>query len=131
MTDDERAIRTLVDTWMAASRDGDTATVLSLMADDVIFMVPGHPPFGKEAFRAASEAMTKVRIDGRSHIQEIQILGEWAYLRNYLEVTMTPPDGGRPLRRTGHTLTILRKTAEGRWVLARDANLLTAEPDGA
>jgi ketosteroid isomerase-like protein len=38
---------------MAASRAGDTATVLSLMADDVIFRVPGREPFGKEAFAAS------------------------------------------------------------------------------
>jgi len=41
MTDDERAIRELVATWMAASKAGDTATVLSLIADDAVFMVVG------------------------------------------------------------------------------------------
>lgn len=38
---------------------------------------------------------------------------------------MTPP-GGAPLRRSGYTLTILRKEADGQWRLARDANLLAA-----
>ena len=33
---------------------------------------------------------------------------------------MTPP-GGEPPRRAGYTLTILRKEADGRWRLARDA----------
>ena len=42
ITNDERAIRDLVATWMAASRAGDTAKVLSLMADDVIFQGPGR-----------------------------------------------------------------------------------------
>jgi uncharacterized protein (TIGR02246 family) len=54
-TDNERAIRNLIETWMAASKAGDLATVLSLMTDDVIFMVPGKEPFGKEAFAKASE----------------------------------------------------------------------------
>jgi ketosteroid isomerase-like protein len=36
---------------------------------------------------------------------------------------MTPP-GGKPVRRAGYTLTILRKEPDGRWRLARDANLL-------
>ena len=39
---------------------------------------------------------------------------------------MTPP-GGKPMRRAGYTLTILRKEADGRWLLARDANLLTPQ----
>jgi len=37
---------------------------------------------------------------------------------------MTPP-GGEAVRRAGYTLTLLRKEADGRWRLARDANLLT------
>jgi uncharacterized protein (TIGR02246 family) len=126
MTDDERAIRNLIETWMAASKAGDLETVLGLMADDVIFMVPGQKPFGKAAFNAASEGMKNVQIDGRSDIQEIQVLGDWAYLRNRLEVTVTPP-GGQPMRRSGYTLTILRKEPDGRWLLARDANLLTPD----
>ena len=60
MTDDERAIRDLVATWMKASETGDVDTVLSLMGEDVIFMVPGREPFGKDAFRTASETMKGV-----------------------------------------------------------------------
>jgi uncharacterized protein (TIGR02246 family) len=123
MTDDERAIRTLVDTWIAASKSGDAATVLDLIAEDAIFMVPGQEPFGKDAFRTAADSMKNVRLDGTSDIQEIQVLGDWAYMRNRLDMTMTP-EGGAPVRRTGYTLTILRKQADGRWVLARDANLM-------
>lgn len=123
MTDDERAIRQLVETWMTASRAGDTATVLSLMCDDVVFMVPGQEPFGKQAFAASSSAMQDAKIEGKSDIQELRVMGDWAYLRNRLEITVTPP-AGAPTRRTGYTLTILRKEADGRWRLARDANLL-------
>jgi uncharacterized protein (TIGR02246 family) len=50
IADDERAIRELVDTWLTSSQAGDLPTVLSLMTDDAIFMVPGQEPFGKEAF---------------------------------------------------------------------------------
>jgi uncharacterized protein (TIGR02246 family) len=124
MTDDERAIRDLVETWMAASKAGDLPTVLGLMADDAVFMVPGRDPFGKAEFAAASEGLNNVRVEGSSDIQELQVVGDWAYLRNYLAVTMTP-DGGSPVRRSGHTLTILRKEPNGKWVLARDANLMT------
>jgi uncharacterized protein (TIGR02246 family) len=123
MTDDERAIRSLVDTWMRATRNGDIETVLTLMADDVIFMVPGQKPFGKEAFEAASRGMRNVRFDGRSHIEELKVLGNWAYLRNHIEMTITPEQGA-PMRRAGYTLTILRKQEDGRWLLARDANLV-------
>ncbi|SFH39402.1 conserved hypothetical protein [Nitrosospira sp. Nsp14] len=41
MQSDEQEIRQLVSTWMAASKAGDVETVLSLMADDVIFLMSG------------------------------------------------------------------------------------------
>ena len=126
MTEDERAIRDVVANWMAASQAGDTATVLSLMTDDVEFLVPGREPFGKAAFAAALQNMQGVRMQGRSEIRELKVLGDWAYLRGYLEIVMTPP-GGNSVRRAGHTLTIFNKQADGRWLLVRDANLLTEQ----
>jgi uncharacterized protein (TIGR02246 family) len=124
MADEERAIRDLVATWMKASEAGDLSTVFSLMADDVIFMVPDREPFGKDAFCAASEAMKNVSLKGTSDIREIKVLGDWAYIRNYIDVTVTP-SGGDAVRRKGYTLSILRKQADGKWVLWRDANLVT------
>jgi uncharacterized protein (TIGR02246 family) len=126
MTDDERAIRGLLATWFDATKKGDTATVLSLMTDDVVFMVPGREPFGKEAFQNASNEMKGVGIDGTSDIRELRVLGDWAYLRTHVTVTMSPPSSAA-VTRSGYTLTILRKEPDGRWLLARDANLLTVQ----
>jgi uncharacterized protein (TIGR02246 family) len=126
MSDDERAIRDLVSTWMAASKAGDLETVLGLMADDVVFMVAGREPFGKEEFAASSKGMAGVRIDGKSEIVEIQVMGDWAWMRNRLRVVVTPP-GGNEIVRSGYTLTILRRQADGKWVIARDANMLRVE----
>ncbi|ACC71026.1 SgcJ/EcaC family oxidoreductase [Paraburkholderia phymatum] len=129
MTDDERAIRQLIDTWLDASKAGDTETVLSLMTDDVIFMVPGQKPFGKAAFMAASAGQKNIAIDGNSEILELQVLGDWAFLRSRLAISITPKDGSAPpMHLAGNTMTILRKEADGRWLLARDANLLVPQP---
>jgi uncharacterized protein (TIGR02246 family) len=65
-----------------------------------------------------------MRLEGTSEILELQVLGEWAFTRNHIEMTITPA-GADPIRRSGHTLTLLRKEPEGQWRLARDANLLT------
>jgi len=124
LSEDERAIRELVDSWMDASRRGDTATVLDLMTDDVLFMTPSREPFGKDAFRETSEAMRDVRIEGRAEIQEIEVLGDRAWIRNHIDLTLTPAEG-EPLKRSGYTLTILRKGDDGRWRLFRDANLVS------
>lgn len=123
MTEDEQAIRALVERWMEATMAGDTAALLDLMTDDVLFTVPGREPFGKEAFAAASAGMATILIEGSNEIVELRLLGDWAYIRNRIAITATPA-GGEPVRRAGYTLTILRKE-DGRWRLARDANLLT------
>ena len=126
MESDELAIRALIEKWLAATKAGDTAAVLNLMSDDVVFLVPGVEPFGKDVFAANSAGMKGFRIEGRSDIQELKILGDWAWMRTRLRVAVTPPNG-KEVVRSGYTLTILRKEPDGRWVLIRDANLLTAE----
>ena len=124
MHNDEQAIRQLVDTWMAATKAGDAKAVLELMADDVVFLVPGAPPFGKARFAEAAKAQAEAAMtfEGTSEIQEIQVFGEWAFIRTHLTVTTT--QAGEPTAtRSGHTLSILVKR-HGKWLLARDANLL-------
>lgn len=125
MNSDEQAIRKLVDAWLEAGKRGDLTTVLSLMDDDVVFMVPGQEPFGKEGW---SERMKGLRVEGASEIQEIKISGKWAWMRQRLRVTVMPLNA-KPSVLSGHTLAILRKQPNGKWVLARDANLLTPEAE--
>jgi len=125
MTDDERAIRELVATWMSASKAGDTETVLSLMTDDVIFLLPGQLPMrGKAAFAAASGGPRPFAIDGVSEVQEVRVCGELGYVWTKLSIVVTPREGDVPAERSGYTLSVMRKEG-GRWLLARDANLLT------
>ena len=114
-------------TWMAATKAGDMETVLSLMADDVVFLLPGRPPMiGKASFTAATQTQSNqgpVQFDGTSEIQEIKLLGDWAFMWTKLTVVATPPGGAASMTRAGHTLSILKKQ-NGKWVLARDANML-------
>src|SRR5688500_9698260 len=123
MTSDEQAIRDVVAEWHRATTEGDNETVLTLMTDDVLFLTAGRPPFGKEAFASTTEQRGDTKVEGNSEIEELVVAGEWAWMRSRIEVAMTPP-GGEAQRRSGHTLTIFRKDADGRWRLARDANLL-------
>lgn len=124
---DEKEIRELIDTWMQATKDGEVEAVLGLMSDDAVFLVAGKPPSGKEEFRSNSEklAASGITFDGKSEIVELNVLGDWAYMITKLAVS-TNQAGKAPVNRSGHTLTILKKQ-NGKWVLARDANLLTAD----
>ncbi|HEY3179184.1 MAG TPA: SgcJ/EcaC family oxidoreductase [Casimicrobiaceae bacterium] len=125
MQDDERAIRELVSTWISASNAGDIAKVLTLMADDVVFLVAGQKPMRKAEFIAGHNALKDVAMEAKSEIQEIKVFGDWAYLWTKLSVVMTKP-GEQPMTRAGNTLSIVHKQ-NGKWVLFRDANMLAEE----
>jgi len=122
----ENQIRGLIETWMSATAAGDTARVLDLMDEDVVFLGPGRVLMrGRDAFAAAAKSMEgKVRFEGTADIQEIKIFGDWAYLWNQLTVVTHPSTGGPPMRRSGPVLSVLRKKPDGRWVIFRDANML-------
>jgi len=129
MQNDEQEIRQLVSTWLSATKAGDIETVLSLMSDDVVFLVPGQPVMRKAEFKAAAQSQSgkdAPTFDGKSDIQEIKIIGDWAFIWSKLTVIVTPP-GGESITRSGHTLSVLNKQ-NGKWLLARDANLLATVP---
>jgi uncharacterized protein (TIGR02246 family) len=119
-------IRELVSTWMKATQSGDVEAVLNLMTDDVVFLVPGAPVMRKSDFAKAAKAQSSggaPRFEGTSEIQEIRVSGDWAFMWSRLTVVARPADGGAPNTRAGHTLTVFHREG-GRWLLARDANLL-------
>ena len=128
MLNDEQEIRELVATWLSASKTGDTEKVLSLMSDDVVFLVCGQPPMrGKAAFAASLAALRQIDIDATSEIQEIKLLGDWAYIWTHLSIVVTPKNGGASMTRVGNTLSILQKQ-NGSWLMVRDANMLAKVP---
>ncbi len=126
MLTDEEQIRAVVQTWMSATKAGDVDTVLNLMTDDVVFLLPGRPPMNKAEFAGLSRVplgSPRPKFEGVSEIQEVQVSGDMAFIWTKLSVTLTPP-AGAPMERAGHTLTVFRRV-NGRWLLARDANLLS------
>jgi uncharacterized protein (TIGR02246 family) len=122
--DDARLIRELIEAWIAASNARDLPALTDMMTDDVVFMTPGRAPFGKAEFAADVERMKGVVIDARAEVQEIEIFGPRAYIRNHVQVELTSP-GQAPKSMSGHAMSVLRKETSGRWRIARDANLVT------
>lgn len=123
MSDDERAIFQLIEVINAATKSGDYETTLSLVTDDYILMVPGREPMGKAAFAIFCKGLQGTRIDCTTTIVELQVLGDWAYMRCRFEATVTRSSCS-PVWCTGNTLDILRKQPDGRWLIAREANLV-------
>jgi uncharacterized protein (TIGR02246 family) len=123
---DKQAIRDMVHTWLEASKKGDSATLLKLLADDVVFITPGREPFGKEQFASHDDEMKDMNMETEIDIREIEVAGPWAWMRSFLKVSFTPTAGSSS-RMSGHILTVLQKQPDGNWVIKRDANFV--QPD--
>ena len=126
MFSDEDKIRQVVATWLTATKAGDVETILGLMTEDVVFLVPGRSPMHKDEFAELSRVPAgspRPSIESTAETQEVQVSGDLAFIRTKLSVMVTPPGAGQPVERAGHTLTVFRREG-GKWLLARDANLL-------
>src|SRR5882672_463765 len=54
---ERRKVQQVIEAWLQASKNGDTEALLPLMADDVVFLLPGQEPMrGRSAFVAASRS---------------------------------------------------------------------------
>ena len=128
MNTDEQQIRDLIATWIRESMSGNVEAVLPLMAEDVVFLLPGRPALrGREAFAAAFKATGQsIQMEGTSEIQEIEVAGHLAYCWSQLSITMSLPNSPA-VKRSGNVLSVFRKNPQGNWELFRDANLLTIE----
>ena len=101
MGSDERAIREVHSAWIDAVNAGDLVRLLTLMADDVVFLNPGRAPFGRDGFSAVfPSAHQQARIRCGSELEEVVVVGEVAYTRSRDSLSVTPIAGGEATRRS-------------------------------
>jgi uncharacterized protein (TIGR02246 family) len=125
MSPDEQAIRELHAAWIDAVNGGDPACLLSLMADDVVFLNPGQAPLGRDGFPAGFlAAHHQSRINCISELQDVVVVGDVAYTLSRDSLSVSPRTTGDAAQLTGHRMTVYRKQPDGRWLLARDAHTL-------
>jgi uncharacterized protein (TIGR02246 family) len=125
MQSEERAIRDLNATWIEAVNAGDLDRLLPLMTEDVVLIGPGQAPVRREGYPAVfSGGHREFHIRCESAVQEVTVAGDVAYTLCEDRLTVTPRSGGATTTLAGHRITIYRKQADGRWLLARDAHTL-------
>ena len=126
MGSDEQAIREVHATWIDAVNAGDPARLLALMANEVVFLVPGRAPVGRDGFPADfTAAHQRSRIHCVSELDDVVVVGEIAYTLCRDSLSVTPRAGGDATELAGNRITVYRKQPDGRWLLACDANTLS------
>lgn len=95
-----------------------------------MFLVSNQPPMTKSTFTEAISKQRAWTIDSTSETHEIKVIADWAFMWSSMTVTATLPNGLPSVTRSENTLSILKKE-QGRWLLARDANMLTVTKNQA
>ena len=127
MASDEREIRTVHSIWIDAVNAGDLARLLTLVAEDVVFLTPGQALFGREGFSSNFRtAHQQMRICCTSELEEVVVVSEVAYTRSRDALSVTARGGREATQFAGYRITIYRRQPDGRWLLARDAHTLSA-----
>jgi ketosteroid isomerase-like protein len=117
------AIRKTLDEGMPMfqnlNKENAAVFVKFLYADDVIIFPPNAPPLtGHEAITGMLQNYPPVP-DYKQESEEIEVFGDYAYLRDTWSVTMNPP-GMTAYKDTGTVIQIWKKQADGSWKLWRE-----------
>jgi uncharacterized protein (TIGR02246 family) len=123
MVKDEQVIRETILNWLAASKEGDSQSLAAMLDDDMLFVVRGRSPFGKQEFLAGSQGKPYA-FDATADVREVVVNGNWALTRVELVIEFTATMGAKKMRLIGPTMTVWRKSVTGRWLIWRDANMV-------
>ncbi|MDH3458209.1 MAG: DUF4440 domain-containing protein [Gemmatimonadota bacterium] len=122
MTDDvrknaEESIAEQHHTATAALSAGDLDSMMAVYADEVIMLPPNEPArVGTAAVRAMWEGVLDAfAVNVSVSVEEVEVLGAWAFERGTFEMKLTPRSGGSPLEDSGKYLDVLRRNADGDW----------------
>ncbi len=119
---DRTKIETVLSTYEKALNASDADTVMTLYADDGVFM-PQHsaPNVGKEAVRAAYDGVFQaITLNIEFTVDEIhKVSPGWAYARTRSEGFVTINATGDKGPEANQELFIFQKTDDGSWKIAR------------
>jgi uncharacterized protein (TIGR02246 family) len=127
----ERAkITAIEDRIQAAFAAGDAGAVAAEYTEDAYLMPPNSPSLvGRAAIADLYKAFFKdYRCALKTEIQEVEVAGDWAYVRGLLTSTVAPKDGGEPHTNHGKYLVVARRGTDGVWRFARDSYNMDQPP---
>ncbi len=119
---DVEAINEVLEQEVAAVSAGDVEAFVALFTDDAVLMAPGEPAvIGKAALRSwAQDLVDQFTIEYTASSEEIVLLGDWAFQRASITLTLTPKAGGDPIGEGAKGIHIFQRQPDGSWKIARD-----------
>ena len=115
--------RVLVDEYARADKAGSVDAKMRLyMADAVLLPPDGQAVVGYQAIRTWHQgAYERSSTQLTPTIDEVQMLGDWAFARGSWTGIVTPKSGGEARRENGRFVVLLRRLPDGgSWRIARE-----------
>ncbi len=119
---DHTNIEKVLAAYEKALNASDADTVLTLYADDGVFMAQHRAPnVGKEAIRGAYDGVFQaIKLDIEFTVDEVlQVAPEWAFVRTRSNGFVTVNATGDRGPEANQELFVLQKQDDGKWKIAR------------
>jgi uncharacterized protein (TIGR02246 family) len=119
---DLKAIDGVRDAHVAAVNAGDARAWAALFTDDGVQMPPNMPAnIGRSAIEPWSKGfMDMFGLEFALSVDEVRVLGEWAFERGTYTISLNPKSGGQSLQDAGKYITIYQRKSGDGWQMARD-----------
>ena len=119
---DRTAITELREQEMVAFSAGDIYTLEKIFTSDIKMLPPNEPAVsGTEEFRSFAENMfSAIEVKGEYTSSDLTLLGDWAFERLTMNLTITPVAGGDPVTESGKCIHIYKRQSDGSWKIAQD-----------
>jgi len=119
--EDIAAIQAIFENYQNTLNNGDAVGFANLHTEDAIRMPPNTPALvGKEAIRAESQDFAdQVVLTLTNEVAEVEVIGDWAFIRGAWRASVTPREGGQATERSGKWLSIAVRQPDGTWKLHR------------
>jgi uncharacterized protein (TIGR02246 family) len=116
------AIDKLRDDHVGALNAGNADAWVAQFAEDGVQMPPNAPAnVGKANIGLWSSGLLRnFRVQFGLTVDEVRVLGDWAFERGGYAIELNPAAGGPSMEDRGKYVTIYRKSAKERWQMARD-----------
>jgi len=107
---------------VAALNAGDAVAWAGQFTDDGVQMPPNAPAnIGKTMIGSWSGAfLDHFHLQFALEVDEVHVLGEWAFERGGYTISLDPKAGGPPMQDIGKYITVYQQKAGDTWRMARD-----------
>jgi uncharacterized protein (TIGR02246 family) len=107
---------------VAALNAGDAEAWAAQFTDDGVQMPPNAPVnVGRTMIGSWSRAfLDQFRLQFALEVDELRVLGEWAFERGGYTISLDPKAGGPRMRDIGKYITVYQRKAGDNWRMARD-----------